>query len=114
MSNHGWNVDLGRGQPLVERTTSAPRSRSGLRSSRSWRATNPGGRPTPAEKNAEVAQRNEVRSRFGWAITLHPHRDQYELRNLGTLAAHDVKRRLEIDEIRGSGPKIMGELRLPG
>lgn len=30
-------------------------------------------------------------SKYGWEITLHPDGDHYVLRNVGTLAAHDVK-----------------------
>jgi hypothetical protein len=44
-----------------------------------------------ASKSAAIADANEERSRYGWVITLHPNGDHYVLRNVGTLAAHDVK-----------------------
>ena len=42
-------------------------------------------------KSAAIAAANEERSKYGWEITLHPDGDHYVLRNVGTLAAHDVK-----------------------
>lgn len=42
-------------------------------------------------KSATIAEANEERSKYGWEITLHPNGDHYVLRNVGTLAAHDVK-----------------------
>jgi hypothetical protein len=44
-----------------------------------------------ATKSAAIAEGNEERSKYGWTITLHPNGDHYVLRNVGTLAAHDVK-----------------------
>jgi hypothetical protein len=44
-----------------------------------------------ATKSAAIAAANEERSKYGWTITLHPNGDHYVLRNVGTLAAHDVK-----------------------
>jgi hypothetical protein len=44
-----------------------------------------------ATANAALAQLNEERSKYGWTITLHPNGDHYVLRNIGTLAAQDVK-----------------------
>jgi hypothetical protein len=42
-------------------------------------------------KSAAIAEANEERSKYGWTITLHPNGDHYVLRNVGTLAAHDVR-----------------------
>jgi hypothetical protein len=42
-------------------------------------------------KSATIAEANEERAKYGWSITLHPDGDNYVLRNVGTLAAHDVK-----------------------
>jgi hypothetical protein len=42
-------------------------------------------------KSASIAEANEERAKYGWTITLHPNGDHYVLRNVGTLAAHDVK-----------------------
>jgi hypothetical protein len=42
-------------------------------------------------KSAAIAEANEERSKYGWKIMLHPDGDNYVLRNVGTLAAHDVK-----------------------
>lgn len=44
-----------------------------------------------ASKSAAIADANEERSKYGWTVTLHPHGGHYVLRNVGTLAAHDVK-----------------------
>jgi hypothetical protein len=44
-----------------------------------------------ATKTATIAEANEERSKYGWKITLHPDGDHYVLRNVGTLAARDVK-----------------------
>jgi hypothetical protein len=43
-----------------------------------------------ASRSAHLATKNEKRSRYGWAITVHPDGDRYVLRNTGTLLAHDV------------------------
>lgn len=42
-------------------------------------------------KSATIAEANEERSKYGWKVSLHPEGDHYVLRNVGTLAAHDVK-----------------------
>jgi flagellar biosynthesis component FlhA len=42
-------------------------------------------------KSASIAEANEERSKYGWTVTLHANGDHYVLRNVGTLAAHDVK-----------------------
>jgi hypothetical protein len=44
-----------------------------------------------ATKSAAIATAHEERSKYGWTVTLHPNGDHYVLRNIGTLAAHDVK-----------------------
>jgi hypothetical protein len=44
-----------------------------------------------ATKTAALAELNEERKRYGWAIAVHPDGDRYVLRNSGTLLARDVK-----------------------
>lgn len=46
---------------------------------------------TAATTNAELAQLNEERKKYGWSIVLHPDGGHYVLRNTGTLTALDVK-----------------------
>ena len=46
---------------------------------------------TAATTNAELAQLNEERKKYGWSIVLHPDGGHYVLRNTGTLTARDVK-----------------------
>jgi hypothetical protein len=46
---------------------------------------------TAATTSAELAQLNEERKKYGWAIVLHPDGGHYVLRNTGTLTACDVK-----------------------
>ena len=44
-----------------------------------------------ATKTAGLAELNEVRKKYGWAISVHPDEDRYVLRNTGTVVARDVK-----------------------
>lgn len=44
-----------------------------------------------ATTNANLAQMNEERKRYGWSIVLHPDGGHYVLRNTGTLTARDVR-----------------------
>ena len=46
---------------------------------------------TAATTNAELAELDEERKKYGWSIVLHPDGGHYVLRNTGTLTARDVK-----------------------
>ena len=68
-----------------------------------------------ATKSAVIAEANEERAKYGRTITLHPNGDHYILRNVGTLAAHDVKfanqaefgqARFMVHDNTGAGPLI--------